>query len=232
MIIKGILFDKDGTLFDYGATWNGWALQLISDLAAGDVTLGRRLAEAADFDLASGAFRPTSPMIACTNREAAEILLPYLPDTDLATLEELLTLRATEAPLAPPVDLHPLLDDLGGRGLSLGVMTNDSEQAALVHLQEAKILDRFDFVAGFDSGYGAKPAPTPLLAFASRLGLDPAHVAMVGDSTHDLIAGRAAGMVTVAVLTGLADADTLGPHADVVLPHIGHIPGWLAGISA
>ncbi|MEC9104658.1 MAG: HAD hydrolase-like protein, partial [Pseudomonadota bacterium] len=61
---------------------------------------------------------------------------------------------------------------------------------------------------------------------------DPAHVAMVGDSTHDLIAGRAAGMVTVAVLTGLADAETLGPHADVVLPHIGHIPGWLAGISA
>lgn len=55
---------------------------------------------------------------------------------------------------------------------------------------------------------------------------------MVGDSTHDLIAGRAAGMVTVAVLTGMADAATLSPHADVVLPHIGHLPEWLDQLQA
>ena len=51
---------------------------------------------------------------------------------------------------------------------------------------------------------------------------------MVGDSTHDLMAGRAAGMQTLAVLTGAAGAGELAPFADHVLAHIGDIPGWLS----
>jgi len=52
-------------------------------------------------------------------------------------------------------------------------------------------------------------------------------VVMVGDSTHDLIAGRAAGMACVGVLTGTAVEGDLAPFADAVLPDIGHLPGWL-----
>ena len=47
---------------------------------------------------------------------------------------------------------------------------------------------------------------------------------------RDLLLGAdmsAAGMVTVAVLTGYAAAATLAPHADAVLPDIGHLPSWL-----
>ena len=51
---------------------------------------------------------------------------------------------------------------------------------------------------------------------------------MVGDSTHDLRAGRAAGMQTVGVLTGTSLADELWPLADAVLPDIGHLPAWVA----
>jgi phosphoglycolate phosphatase len=65
------------------------------------------------------------------------------------------------------------------------------------------------------------------LAFACALGLDPGRVVMVGDSLHDLVAGRAAGMQTVGVLTGLACRDELAPCADVVLPDIGHLTTWL-----
>ena len=50
-----------------------------------------------------------------------------------------------------------------------------------------------------------------LLAFADAVGIAPARIVMVGDSTHDLHAGRAAGMQTVGVLTGLAGAETLAP---------------------
>ena len=50
---------------------------------------------------------------------------------------------------------------------------------------------------------------------------------MVGDSTHDLMAGRAAGMPTIGVLTGMAGAATLAPYADIVLSNIGEIPGIL-----
>jgi phosphoglycolate phosphatase len=50
---------------------------------------------------------------------------------------------------------------------------------------------------------------------------------MVGDSLHDLRAGRAAGMTTIGVLTGVAGAEELSPSADLILPDIGHLPAWL-----
>ncbi len=50
---------------------------------------------------------------------------------------------------------------------------------------------------------------------------------MVGDSLHDLHAARAAGMVAIGVLTGMADAATLDQSADVVLGSIAELPGWL-----
>ena len=40
-------------------------------------------------------------------------------------------------------------------------------------------------------------------------------------------AGRAAGMKCVAVLTGIAEAAELAPHADVVLPDISHLGAWI-----
>ena len=230
MKLDGIIFDKDGTLFDFGATWTTWALDLIAELSDGDATIARAIADETDFDLSIGQFRATSPIIAGTGREAAECVARALPDRSLDALEALMNQRAASAPQVPPVDLGPMLGALAARGLKLGVMTNDSELTARAHLTAAGITERFDWIAGFDSGHGAKPSPAPLLAFATHLGLDPARVAMVGDSTHDLIAAQAAGMVPVAVLSGMADAAALGPYAAAVLPHVGHLPEWLSGV--
>lgn len=229
MDIRGIIFDKDGTLFDFGATWNGWAAGVIAELSGGDPDLAQELADAARFDLAGGVFQPDSPVIAGTAREAAECLASALPGRDVDQIEALLNAKAALAPLAPAVPLDPFLTALVARGLRLGVMTNDSEYAAHAHLRAVGVTAHFDFIAGFDSGHGAKPAPDPLLAFATAMALAPETVVMVGDSTHDLIAGRAAGMHTLGVLTGMAGVDELAPFADAVLPDIGHIPGWLDG---
>jgi phosphoglycolate phosphatase len=134
--------------------------------------------------------------------------------------------------MSEAVPLRPLLAALRGQGLRLGVATNDSEAPARQHLANHGITDCFDFISGYDSGHGAKPGPGMCLAFARQLGLEPARVAMVGDSRHDLEAGRAAGMRTIAVLTGIARHDELEPHADVVLADIGAIPDWLSGLKA
>ncbi|SDN42720.1 phosphoglycolate phosphatase [Lutimaribacter pacificus] len=227
MDIAGILFDKDGTLFDFGATWNGWAASVIAELSGGDAARAQALADAARFDLAAQVFHPDSPVIAGTNREAAECLASALPGRSVAGIEALLTEKAAMAPLAPAVPLDPFLAGLAARGLRLGVMTNDTEHTAHAHLGAAGVAGHFHFVAGFDSGYGAKPAPDPLLAFARAMELAPDRVVMVGDSAHDLIAGRAAGMRCVGVLTGMAQAHELAPLADAVLPDIGHLPRWL-----
>lgn len=225
--VDGILFDKDGTLYDFHATWNVWAADTIRDLAVGEAPVMARIADAIDYDLATACFRPTSPVIAGTNREAAECVASALPGRSVDEIEQFLMVTSANAPLAPAVPLAPYLADLAARGLALGVMTNDSEYGARRHLESTGIAAQFDFIAGFDSGHGAKPAPGPLLAFARQMGLAPERVVMVGDSTHDLVAGRRAGMQTLGVLTGMAVEAELAPLADAVLPDIGHIPAWL-----
>ena len=222
-----VLFDKDGTLFDFSATWDVWAWGLLRDLAAEVPGRLEALSEAARYDLVSKRFFPDSRVIAGTNREAAECLATVLSDWTVEALEEHLKLGSAAAPLAPAVPLGPLCDIFEAMGLPLGVMTNDTEYGARAHLRHVGVEHRFAFIAGYDSGHGAKPSPAPLLAFARALDVDPARVVMVGDSRHDLVAGRAAGMQCVGVLTGPAGREDLAPLADAVLDDIGALPDWL-----
>ncbi|SLN22373.1 Phosphoglycolate phosphatase [Roseovarius albus] len=226
--VDGVLFDKDGTLFEFQATWAVWARQTIEDLSGGDSALCTDLAHTLGFDLNSNLFTSDSPIIAASVREIAEHVQKVLSERTVDAIEQELAISAQTAPLAPAVPLAAFLEALKGLGLAVGVMTNDAESVAHAQLKQAGVFEQFDFVAGYDSGYGAKPSPDPLLAFANKMELSPDRILMVGDSTHDLVAGRAAGMRTVAVLTGVALEEELSPYADVVFPNIGHIPGWLA----
>ncbi|WP_299938262.1 HAD family hydrolase [uncultured Pelagimonas sp.] len=225
-----VLFDKDGTLFDFGATWDVWGGEVIAELSEGDRALQEAMAASAGYDLARKSFRPDSPVIAGTNREAAECLARELPHRTLEEVETHLMRAAAQAPLSEAVPLVPFLAQLAAMEMALGVMTNDTEFAARSHLRTAGVEGMFDFIAGFDSGYGAKPDPDPLLAFAVATNTPPDRVVMVGDSSHDLIAGRAAGMQTVGVLTGPACEADLAPLADIVLPDIGGLLGWLTSV--
>ncbi|MGY6536832.1 MAG: HAD family hydrolase [Pararhodobacter sp.] len=225
--LAAILFDKDGTLFDFQSTWSRWAETLLMRLAEGDRKRRSAIAQAIGFDEAAARFLPASLAIAGTGREVAELIVPHLPAErrDLVALESLIAREAETVVPVPAVPLRPLLGRLVASGYRLGVATNDYETVAHRHLSEE--IDLFSFVAGFDSGHGAKPDPGMLLAFAARMGVAPAQVLMVGDSAHDLIAGRAAGMQTLAVLTGVATATDLAPLADAVRPDIGHLPALL-----
>jgi phosphoglycolate phosphatase len=158
-------------------------------------------------------------------------LLPHLPGHTQPELAARLNALAQHAVMAPAVPLRPVLGALRDRGLKIGLATNDTEAPARAHLTAHGILDLFDFVAGYDSGHGPKPGPGMCLAFARATGIDPARAVMVGDSAHDLIAGRAAGMRCVAVLTGIAKAEELRPHADVVLADIGALGAWIDGLA-
>lgn len=231
-MIGGIIFDKDGTLFDFRRTWAAWAARLMLDLAQGDTMRAQMLGQVVGFDLATGDFAWDSPVIGRTPGELADLLAPHVPGCVPARLVERMNTLALEVPLAEAVPLRPLLAALRGRGLRIGLVTNDAEAPAHAHLKRAGVADLFDFVAGCDSGHGAKPAPGQLLAFCAATGLDPRHVVMVGDSLHDLHAGAHAGMRCVGVLTGIAGTEELRPHADAVLPDIGGLPGWLDRLAA
>ena len=230
-MIRGIVFDKDGTLFDFKASWGRWAQGFIAGLAR-DEDHALVLADAIGYLPDTNGFAPDSPVIAATAVDIAAALLPHVEGYSHASLTEAIDEAAAGVPMAEAVPLVPLFAALKGRGLKLGVATNDSEVPARAHLDRHGLTGLLDFIAGWDSGHGAKPAPGMCLAFASSAGLDPAEVLMVGDSLHDLDAGRAAGMRPVAVLTGIARAGDLAPHAEVVLPDIGALPAWLDAQAA
>lgn len=225
-MIDAAIFDKDGTLFDFRATWGGWTAKVIDRLAgqgADRAALSLRLG----YDATTGAFAKSSPVIGMTTPELVDIMHSFVPVMTKHALLDLLSDLSEASPQAPAVALLPVFEDLRARGLKIGLATNDTETPARAHLSGAGILHLFDFVAGCDSGHGGKPAPGQLLAFAAHVGVDPSRAVMVGDSLHDLHAGRAAGMKRAAVLTGIAEAGELAPHADVVLPDISHLAAWI-----
>ncbi|WP_442773530.1 HAD family hydrolase, partial [Paenirhodobacter enshiensis] len=211
MTISALLFDKDGTLFDFSATWSNWAETVLDDLAGGDPALAARLAKRLGFDRDARRYDWRSPVIAGTTREVAEAIAPELATRDIDALAARLDAQSARTPQVPAVALRPCLGALRGRGLKLGLVTNDSEASARVHLQGADVLDLFDYVAGYDSGYGAKPGPGQLREFLAREGLDPAQAGMGGGSPPDMVAGRA-GMAPSWARPTLTCLGRAGPH--------------------
>lgn len=224
--LRGILFDKDGTLFDFSMTWEVWAASFLRRIGQNEEHAAA-LGDAVGFDLSSRKFAADSIVIAGTPAEVADALTDHLPDRSTAEILFLINDEAEKAPQAEVVPLIPFVNDLKRKGYRVGVVTNDAEQPARAHLAAAGVVALFDFVAGFDSGFGAKPDAGQLLAFAHKFGIKPEEILMVGDSTHDLVAAHRAGMPAVGVLTGLARAETLRPFAEDILPDIGHLPAWL-----
>lgn len=234
MALAGILFDKDGTLVDFDRTWGAAAYPVMRRMTGGDAALLRRLAEAMHYQVEARRFRPTSPLI---GGSAADILRTWggaLGRTGDATLlAELNDLFAAEtlAALTPVGDPRAVLDRLRDRGLALGLATNDGEASARAQLAALGLDGHMSFVAGYDSGHGGKPEPGMVLAFAAVLGVAPSRVALVGDTTHDLRAARAAGAVAIAVLSGPAARDALEPDADHVLDSIADLPDLVAALG-
>lgn len=231
--IRGLLFDKDGTLFDFVATWIGVFDDTLAALSS-DPVVRRQMAHAVGYDPDARRFVPGSPGVAAPLDEVAQILATHLPGRDIREIEAIAN-RVAEAAvgrgaLVPAVpDLAGFLDGLSGAGYRLGVATHDSEAAAHAHLDGVAVRDRFDFIAGYDSGHGLKPGPGMLLAFAATVGLAPAEIAMIGDSIHDLGVAPAAGAAAaIGVLTGPATRADLAPHADHVLDSIADLPALLA----
>ena len=226
--IHAILFDKDGTLFDYHRTWADWSSAFLIDMAGGDLPTARRLGVAVGFELDFGAFHKDSMLVTDTPGEIAKALLPLLPGASLAGIVTRMSALSATVPQAEATPLVPLMEELLARGLTLGVVTNDMETPTRAHLRESGVEAAFAKILACDSGFPAKPAPDMLLAFAEMTGLEPASVLMVGDSAQDMQAARAAGMPRIAVLTGVATRAQLEPLANAVLPSIAGLPKWLS----
>ena len=122
------------------------------------------------------------------------------------------------------------LQALRERGLCLACITNKPNAFARP-LLEAKGLSRFfDHAFGGDTFRHKKPHPMPLLKACEALGTRPAQTLMVGDSSNDVAAARAAGCPVVLVSYGYNHGEPVASaKPDAIVDRIDHIPALLRG---
>ncbi|MFM2209962.1 MAG: hypothetical protein RIQ96_1605 [Pseudomonadota bacterium] len=94
------------------------------------------------------------------------------------------------------------LRGLRGAGLRLACLTNKPTAFARPLLEAKGLADHFDHVFGGDAFERKKPDPLPLLRTCAALGTAPARTLMLGDSSNDAAAARAAGCPVVLVTYG------------------------------
>ncbi len=95
-----------------------------------------------------------------------------------------------------------ILEELKKKGYSLGIASTKLKKFIMEAINHFEIADYFEVVV---SGYEVenhKPAPDLILETAKQMKVDPKDCVYIGDSPTDIIAGREAGCLTIAVLTG------------------------------
>ncbi|TPM99101.1 HAD family hydrolase [Mesorhizobium sp. B2-1-3A] len=230
--IKGILFDKDGTLVDFNATWLGVADFMAMDASDGDRWKADRLLAAAGFDFANRRFKPDSIFASGTNLDVVELWFPRLSNEDqmlaVARFNEITSVQGSAMAVALPGVVDTLVV-LHKKSYRLGVATNDSTSGAEKTLVTLGVAQLFDAAYGYDAVANPKPAPDTIQAFCDLTGLKPAEIAMVGDNRHDLEMARAGGCgLAVGVLSGTGTRESLAEIADVILDSVADLPDFLS----
>ena len=95
-MVRGVLFDKDGTLFDFQRSWSGWAEDVLIDLSDGSPDTFSSLAALISYNIDKKSFSPDSLAIAGTLSEVAEALALGLPGCDPSCWKNRLVRAAEE----------------------------------------------------------------------------------------------------------------------------------------
>ncbi|MDR5898606.1 phosphoglycolate phosphatase [Halomonas vilamensis] len=117
-------------------------------------------------------------------------------------------------------------------GLTLVLITNKPEDFIAPILEHFDLSGYFDLTLGGDSLARKKPDPLPLLHAAEYFGVPTCECAMVGDSRHDIGAGKAAAFTTFGLPYGYNHGEPISDsHPDVLLDTLDDLISSTTGSS-
>lgn len=209
IMIKAILFDKDGTLLKFSEIWVDSIVEFLK---------GKNLSEDSKKKLfkkigivENNEVEENSILSSETIKDLAIIFSEYMEesvekiykDIDDFLLE---FLKKNKEEIRETCDLKSLFADLKGRGILIGLFTSDNYRQAKFSMEYLE-LDKFiDFYAAADL-YKKKPSKESLEIFKKKYSLKDDEIIVVGDSKVDMIFGR--DTIKLGVLCGTGSRDML-----------------------
>ena len=189
----GVFFDLDGTLVDTAPDMVAVLAALQEDNNSPPVPY--ELARASVSHGALGLIRLAFPAV--DDRERSRLHQEFLD-----RYEQSVCIDSTLFP-----GMTELLDLLDSHGRPWGVVTNKPERMTEPLLDALGLSKRMSCAVSGDTLPQRKPHPAPLLLACERTGVTPGCSIFVGDDARDILAGRAAGMTTIAAAYGYITAE-------------------------
>lgn len=241
-MIKGILFDKDGTIIDFYALWLKAAYDVmpkflkLNNLDEGDDMLEFMLAS---IGVHNGEIDPKGALAYKSYFEIAEDMVEALEEKGMMLepkiVNEQLQKLFDESVTGDHVELNTfgdmkqLVQELKGRGIKIGLSTADTMISAVNCLKELDLYDDFDFIGADDGVRKPKPAPDMFVEFQNMFGLKPEEIMVAGDTANDIRFANENGGVSIGVLSGVSKREDYGDDVDYVVDSIFEIPDLLDG---
>lgn len=210
--VRGILFDKDGTLLQFMSLWGWWAEKVLHDLEQELKKEGGSLPEQPGYILGviieeDGSIRRHDRQGALAMGSPSQMIgiaTYLLHRTGVPWNEALRRVTAVfenaneqvleQANIVPITGTVAFLERCKALGLTLAVVTADDQGPSEQHLEKMGIRHYFDAVIGDDCVERGKPFPDMVELACREIGLKPEEVAVIGDSVGDMEMGRSAGV--------------------------------------
>lgn len=232
VLIKGVIFDKDGTLFDYGEVWGPVVKDCVDtilmtfDLRNKD-KIRREIYQIIGVDDEGRVYQDG---FLFNHDKLVRIVLRIfrfcvVNRISPAAMYRIITRMLNSQNLKVVRKIHSmdfsrlqdLFEELDSRGMVIGVVTNDITANTKAILDGMGISRHVRFLRTKESNCRRKPSNESIKQFCTLFGLKSEEVAVVGDSVVDMEYAKAGKVgYTVAVLTGYGNGEVLSQWADVV----------------